>query len=126
MSPPGYQSLSQRDITVDIERVKPEIQVDTVDDESERTSRNTFTWKQLLILVLSMAALVQGSYLLAKPFAASKSALHGSARPRLGVPCRGSGKYRNYTSSASELPTHFTLPSGDKIPAVALGTATPR
>ena len=125
MSPPRYQPLSQRDINVDIEQVKPENQADPYDGEfsDKQTGRNTFTWKQLLILILSMAALVQGSYLLTKPFAASKYALRGGARTRLGTPCRGSGKYRNYTSGASELPTHFTLPSGDKIPAVALGTA---
>ncbi|TBU21995.1 NADP-dependent oxidoreductase domain-containing protein [Dichomitus squalens] len=70
-----------------------------------------------------MAALVQGSYLLTKSFAISKLALRGGARLRLGTPCRGSGKLRNYTAAAgaSELPTHFTLPSGDKIPSVALG-----
>ncbi|KAI8986165.1 NADP-dependent oxidoreductase domain-containing protein [Trametes punicea] len=38
-----------------------------------------------------------------------------SAKLRMGMPCRGA--HRNLSS----LPTHFTLPSGDKIPAVALG-----
>ncbi|CDO72238.1 hypothetical protein BN946_scf184970.g90 [Trametes cinnabarina] len=37
-----------------------------------------------------------------------------SAKVRLGAPCRG--VQRNLSS----LPTHYTLPSGDKIPAVAL------
>ena len=65
MSPPRYQPLSRRDIDVDIEQVKPENKADTYDGEfpDKQTGRNSFTWKQLLILVLSMAALVQGSYL---------------------------------------------------------------
>ena len=33
------------------------------------------------------------------------------------------GVYRNLTTAKSgQLPTHYTLPSGDKIPSVALGT----
>ena len=42
---------------------------------------------------------------------------------RLGTPCRGSGRHRNFSSAVNgvRLQRHFTLPSGDKIPSVALG-----
>ncbi|KAH9891869.1 NADP-dependent oxidoreductase domain-containing protein [Cubamyces lactineus] len=38
-----------------------------------------------------------------------------SAKLRLGTPCHGARR------NVSSLPTHYTLPSGDKIPSVALG-----
>ncbi|KAI1783566.1 NADP-dependent oxidoreductase domain-containing protein [Ganoderma leucocontextum] len=64
-----------------------------------------------------MVAFFQASYLVAKKLAAP------TARTRLGTPCRGSGKHRNFSSSVNgaSLARHFTLPSGDKIPSVALG-----
>ncbi|KAI0747587.1 NADP-dependent oxidoreductase domain-containing protein [Fomes fomentarius] len=61
-----------------------------------------------------MSAVLQCAYLSVKHFTRRPT----TRRMRLGTPCHTS--YHNHSSIAS-LPTHYTLPSGDKIPSVALG-----
>ena len=112
MSSPTYQPLPQREADVE-QQLKREADVFAGVGEYEHVvdSKPAFTWKRLLILVVSAAALFQAtSYFLGPP---TTKRMH-----RLGTPCRGS--HRNL-SSVAKLPTHYTLPSGDKIPSVALG-----
>jgi hypothetical protein len=71
------------------------------DTESRRSSRPL---RPLLALLL--AAAMFGLY---------RTALSGGLR----LGCAS----RNLATATKQLPTHYTLPSGDKIPSVALGTA---
>ncbi|KAI0738889.1 NADP-dependent oxidoreductase domain-containing protein [Daedaleopsis nitida] len=98
MSSRYYRPLPQSEI--DIEKRTPKAP----------QRRSIFTWKHLFVL-LAMAFVFRSTYL------ALKHASSPSAR-RLGTPC--SGSHRNKSSVVS-LPSHYTLPSGDKIPSVALG-----
>lgn len=43
---------------------------------------------------------------------------------RAGLIYRGRPCYKGLHGSAAKLPSHYTLPSGDKIPSVALGMST--
>ncbi len=118
MSLPRYQPVPQHELpAADTEQLKPEPDDDLEDLDFEHDHRRAFSWKRLLFLLLSMAAFFQASYLVGKKFVVP------TARARLGTPCRGSGKHRNFSSAVNgaRLQRYFTLPSGDKIPAVALG-----
>ena len=120
MSPPGYRPVPQHELPLfDIEQPKPESDDDLDEPLELDPPHRTFSWKRLLFVLLSMAAFFQASYLVAKHFAGP------AARTRLGTPCRGSGRHRNFSSAVNgaRLQRHFTLPSGDKIPSVALGTS---
>lgn len=64
--------------------------------------------KRLLFHILAVAAVMYVSYL-------GIRAVARSSKVRMGRPCHGG--HRNLSS----LPSHYTLPSGDKIPSVALG-----
>ena len=86
---------------------------DKVEYESLVRRRRIARAKELLSRVLALLAIMflgyQGLWSFVK---SSFKFLHSK-------PCHGtSGSQRNLTS----LPSHFTLPSGDKIPSVALGT----
>ncbi|RDX48821.1 hypothetical protein OH76DRAFT_1351665 [Lentinus brumalis] len=118
MSPQAqyYQPLVQNDVDVEQLKLKGELN----DEPKAPQPQATFTWKRLLLLVLATVAVFQGSYLATSYFVRPRSDVH-HRRPqghRIGTPCAGS--HRNVSSVAS-LPTHYTLPSGDKIPSVALG-----
>ena len=116
MTPPRYEPVPQHELPVpDIEQPKPESDDDLEDPEDEH--RKTFTLKRLLFFILSMAAFFQASYLVGQKLFVP------AGRMRLGTPCRGSGRHRNFSSTVNgaRLQRHFTLPSGDKIPSVALG-----
>ncbi|KAM5540762.1 hypothetical protein V8D89_005406 [Ganoderma adspersum] len=116
MTPPRYEPVPQHELPVpDIEQPKPEADDDLEDPEDDH--RRIFTLKRLLFFVLSMAAFFQASYLVGQKLFAP------AGRMRLGTPCRGSGRHRNFSSAVNgaRLQRHFTLPSGDKIPSVALG-----
>ncbi len=120
MSPQAqyYQPLVQNDVDVEQLKLKGELS----DEPKAPQPQATFTWKRLLLLVLATVAVFQGSYLATSYFVRPRSDVH-HRRPqghRIGTPCAGS--HRN-VSSVAFLPTHYTLPSGDKIPSVALGTA---
>ena len=85
-------------------------------EQVDAPRKSRFTWKRLLV-VLALAAIFQCTYLSVKHLSSS----HPTTRPaRLGTPCRGKNHKQ---SSAASLPTHYTLPSGDKIPSVALGAS---
>ena len=85
-------------------------------EQVDAPRKSRFTWKRLLV-VLAVAAVFQCTYLSVKHLNSS----HPTTRPaRLGTPCRGKNHKQ---SSAASLPTHYTLPSGDKIPSVALGAS---
>lgn len=106
MSSPRYRPLSQKES--DVEHLGSKYRVE------ERQRKFLFTWKRLLV-VLAMSAVLQCAYLPVKHFTRRPT----TRRMRLGTPCHAS--HYNHSSIAS-LPTHYTLPSGDKIPSVALGT----
>ena len=69
--------------------------------------------KQVLFRVLVLLAIIYLGYRGLKPFVASSSSK--SLRP-----CHSGELQREKLTS---LPSHFTLPSGDKIPSVALGAS---
>ncbi|KAI0738888.1 NADP-dependent oxidoreductase domain-containing protein [Daedaleopsis nitida] len=114
MSSRQYQPLPQHE--VDIEKLNLKAS-ELEQPETPQRGSGRFTWKRLLVL-LAAAAVFQGTY-----FAIQHATRPAPRRVRLGIPCRGS----HYNSSVASLPTHYTLPSGDKIPSVALGVwqATP-
>ncbi|OJT03862.1 hypothetical protein TRAPUB_5453 [Trametes pubescens] len=64
--------------------------------------------KRLLFHILAVAAVMYVSFL-------GVRAISRSSKMRMGKPCHGA--HRNLSS----LPSHYTLPSGHKIPSVALG-----
>ncbi|CCM00991.1 uncharacterized protein FIBRA_03039 [Fibroporia radiculosa] len=93
--PPAYKQLSTHD--------PEEVSVDPTSSPTSRlTSRLSFTAVARLIAVMVLA--YAGVRFLTR------------AALKLRAPCH-SGLQRNLSS----LPTHYTLPSGDKIPSVALG-----
>ena len=113
MSSPAYQPLPQREVKGDF--ASPAYSAAHADVEAQR--KPSASWKRLLTLTLYAFGLFQLSYLGTRYYLnATHAPAHGGRK--LGAPCRGA--HRNASHVAS-LPTHYILPSGDRIPSVALG-----
>ena len=117
-----YQPLFQGDIDVEQLKLKGELRDEPVAPQPRPTLWQ-FTWKRLLFLLFFAFSLVQSTVLTVSYIVGHRANGDHHRRPhahRLGTPCAGS---HSNVSSAASLPTHFTLPSGDKIPSVALGAS---
>ncbi|KAK7695590.1 hypothetical protein QCA50_000226 [Cerrena zonata] len=75
--------------------------------------RPTSSTKSVLFGIVATAAVMYALYLGSRSVLRSLPKYHHGMRPGCGL----HGHHRNLTS----LPSHYTLPSGDKIPSVALG-----
>lgn len=96
--PVAYKPLSTHDPERD-----PHTDSPAIPDPNSHSARA----KNLLLRLLLLAAVMYAAF----------RAL-GSIRPRMRAPCHIAPSHRNLSS----LPSHYTLPSGDQIPAIALGT----
>ena len=110
--PPGYTPL-------------PTTLLDAEKPQTPRTTTTTATPARTGTRTL-FGVVVGSLFLLAAGISVSHSLSRGlsSLLPSLNslklAPCHGN----THVSSKSGLPTHYTLPSGDAIPSVALGTAS--
>ncbi|KAI0917638.1 hypothetical protein AcW1_007203 [Taiwanofungus camphoratus] len=95
--PVAYKPLSTHDPERD-----PHTDSPAIPDPNSHSARA----KNLLLRLLLLAAVMYAAF----------RAL-GSIRPRMRTPCHIAPSHRNLSS----LPSHYTLPSGDQIPAIALG-----
>ena len=112
MSPHAYafQSLPQSEKELDAKGAS------LADIEAHVQPAPASSWKRVLTFALYALGILQVSYLGARYYL---SLPLDSAHPKhLGTPCRGA--HRGGPLRAA-LPSHYTLPSGDKIPSVALG-----
>ena len=114
MSQAAYHPLSEKEAS------SAPLPLYREDVESQR--RPACAWRRLLTYALYAFALVQVSYVGTRYYldaAHGHGAAHGKSH-RLGTPCHGAHLHRNH-SSVPGLQTHYTLPSGDRIPSAALG-----
>lgn len=85
---------------------------DAEDPELTQTRVHTRRYKNLAFHCLAIAAVMYAI------FSGVKYIARAMPKMRTGAPCHGPRR------NLSSLPEHYTLPSGDKIPSVALGTVT--
>ncbi|KAH9932757.1 NADP-dependent oxidoreductase domain-containing protein [Epithele typhae] len=89
------------------------------DVEALGHTRPAFSWKRALYYTVSAAVLLQVAYVGVQwSFGGHTGGRSGRGHRRLGTPCHGAHKDKSVYGS---LPSHYTLPSGDRIPSVALG-----
>ncbi|CAA7261557.1 unnamed protein product [Cyclocybe aegerita] len=100
-SSPGYSSEGPLDVQADVE--------DPIKTENKRRRR------ALRFGFLSLLAALYMTFFVAKSFLSGGFIRSCHGKHRIGK----HGVHQNATSA--KLPTYFTLPSGDKIPAIALG-----
>ncbi|THH29370.1 hypothetical protein EUX98_g4815 [Antrodiella citrinella] len=86
-----------------------------VDEEFESVHTRPTTHEKRQRLKKLAFVLVAGATVMYLAFTGTRALVRAVAKP-----CVSSGHHRNLTT-AGALPTHYTLPSGDKIPSVALG-----
>ncbi|KAI9065994.1 hypothetical protein FKP32DRAFT_1756257 [Trametes sanguinea] len=98
MPPRNYKQLPQYDVDVEEQQ------------RLNHRSTSSRSFKRVLFHILAISALMYMSFVGVRAVARS-----AKLRMPIGAPCRGAQR------NLSSLPTHYTLPSGDKIPAVALG-----
>jgi hypothetical protein len=97
-------------------KLLPTTNQDDIVNESPPQARQTKTYRSILARILVVFSIM---YL-------ASSGVHSISRigGRWGAWCgSGAGHRALSTSRGVQLPTHYTLPSGDKIPSVALGKA---
>lgn len=88
-------------------------------DSIEQQSVYARKHRTLKSILLRFAGILAVMYLI---FSGARAIVRPSFGGRLWAACHGT--QRNMSSVNITLPTHYQLPSGDKIPAVALGIAT--
>ena len=88
--------------------------------KTETKSHNKLNAKRKFIGVLGIVAVMYLAFTTLR-----SSGLASSFKRILSVPCAGSAtRHHANFSTGQGLPSHYTLPSGDKIPSVALGTVS--
>lgn len=86
-------------------------------DEDDPHTRKRRSIKSTLVRVLGVLAIMYAAFAGLRALSRTKFA------GRIWESCGGGPMHRNMSMEAgAKLPSHYVLPSGDRIPAVALGT----